>query len=522
MRGEPGTEEEEAGGAVAPRGRTLFNAGVRLSTHLATLLLGLYTVGFIVRSVGVELYGLIGVVNAMVGYASVVTVALTSTVGREVAFAIEARNLERASRDLSTAVFGTLAALAIAIPVPAMVGLLLLDQLFVVPPGQLMAARVLLGLTLITFVLTTVSGPVGVAMFVRNRLDLTGGVSLLRAIAYLAAMAALMAAPVPLLVAVGLAGLLAAALALGLHLAVHRSLLRAVTIHPRSFDWQSVRRTLAVGGWLTLSQIGALLILQSDVVVANVILGTTAAGQLAALTALSLQVRALVGIVSSLFAPDQVVLAARGHEQRFAEYLFQSIRVVTLFVGLLVGVYCGVTSEFLFLWLGPEFAELAPLSWLMMVPLIPILGSMPAWNALIALGKVRAPALLTLIMGILAIGFSVLLAGPIGLGLVGIVVSGVVMLAARNLAFVPWYLHRFAAMDPWRQLRATIEGMVAGGLGVVVTAGARALLPEVKSVWSLAGAVVIGTVVTGGAALPALRTGFRRLKSSSEGLVGVP
>lgn len=522
MRRDVGNEEQEVGGTVAPRGRTLFNAGVRLLTHLATLLLGLYTVGFIVRSVGVELYGLIGVVNTMVGYASVVTVALTSTVGREVAFAIEAKNLARASKDLSTAVFGTLGALAIAIPVPAILGLLLLDQLFDVPPGQLMAARVLLGLTLVTFVLTTVSGPLGVAMFVRNRLDLTGGVSVLKAIAYLAAVAALMTTPMPLLVAVGLAGLVAATLALALHIIVHRSLLRAVCIHPRSFDWQSVRRTLAVGGWLTLSQIGALLILQSDVIVANVILGASSAGQLAALTALSLQVRALVGTVSSLFAPDQVVLAARGHEQRFAEYLFQSIRVVTLFVGLLVGVYCGVTAEFLSLWLGPEFAKLAPLSWLMMVPLIPILGSMPAWNAMIALGKVRAPAILTLVMGVLAIGVSVLLAGPAGLGLVGIVVAGVVMLAMRNLVFVPWYLHRFAGMDPWRQLRATIAGTLVGGLGLVVTTGARTLLPEVESVWSLAGAVVIGTVITGGAALPALRAGFHQLKMCSESLAGVP
>jgi len=73
---------------------------------------------------------------------------------------------------------------------------------------------------------------------------------------------------------------------------------------------------------MTVSQVGALLFLQTDLLIANRALGAAAAGQLAAVSVISLQLRAFAGLVSGLFAPNQIAIWAREDDQAFSRYLF--------------------------------------------------------------------------------------------------------------------------------------------------------------------------------------------------------
>jgi len=166
------------------------------------------------------------------------------------------------------------------------------------------------------------SGPLGAAMFVRNRLDLFSGASLARTVFFIASIVALFSTLGANLATYGVALLAGSILVCFLHLRIHRHLLPGIEISRRWFDRTVLREIISLGGWMTVAQIGGLLFLQTDLLVANRVLGISATGQLAAISVISLQLRTLASLVTGLFAPNQAAIAARGDLTAFPPTFF--------------------------------------------------------------------------------------------------------------------------------------------------------------------------------------------------------
>ena len=424
---------------VAPRGKTLWNALFRFGAQFVAILVNILATPYIIRHLGVESFGIVGVINTLISFMAIATTSITSTVGRNLTIAVERHEYDTAHKEISTAVFGLFRLFAISF-LPLCALSLCIDRFIVMPAALISGARVLFLLAVLSFGLTTLSGPLGAAMFVRNRLDLFSGASLARTLFFIAVIVALFSTVGASLVTYGIALLAGSLLICLLHLWSHRHLLPGISIARHGFDRTILRGIMSLGGWMMVNQIGVILFLQTDLLVANRILGATAAGQFAAISVISLQMRALASLVSGLFAPNQTSLWARKDEAAFSAYLFRSIKLTTLFIGLLVGIFCGSAREILSIWLGKEFAELAPVAIMLTAYLVITLGIMPSWNAVLAVGKVKVPAVVTLIMGIGNVLLAIILASK--MGLVGIALSGGVMLTLRNVIFTPWYIAR--------------------------------------------------------------------------------
>jgi hypothetical protein len=79
---------------VAPRGRTLWNAVFRFGAQFVAVCINLLLTPYIIRHLGVESYGIVGVINTMICYVAIVTTSLTATVGRNLTFAIERESFQ--------------------------------------------------------------------------------------------------------------------------------------------------------------------------------------------------------------------------------------------------------------------------------------------------------------------------------------------------------------------------------------------------------------------------------------------
>jgi len=137
-------------------------------------------------------------------------------------------------------------------------------------------------------------------------------------------------------------------------------------------------------------------------------------------------------------------------------------------MALLVGVFCGSAKEVLTIWLGPQFAPLAPVA-----SYSPLPDRRPrcyaAWNAMLAVGKIKVPAIVTLVMGAGNVVLGFMLARR--MGLMGIAVSGCVMLMLRNAVFTPWYLSGICRIGLWKFWRELGIGAVYGGAIYMISIG---------------------------------------------------
>lgn len=452
----------------AKGGRTGRNAIVRFGVYFVSAAVNLVVMPFVLRGIGIEAFGIVGVMNTLMAFMSIATAAITGAVGRETVRALRGGGAARAEVVVGTALTG----LVVALGVLAIPGFLLarsVDAVFVVPPSLVREAQVFAALALASFGVTTVAGPLRAVAFARNRVDLLSLTALARTATFSILVVVLFSVASPSLVLYGVAVLGGAAVSLLLSIWAARALLPEAKFPVNGVDRGTLRQLLSLGGWMIVIQAGALLFVQTDLVVANRVLGPAAAGRLAALALVSVQVRAVAGMLSELFSPSQMALAFSEDRREFAAYLLRSIRLTTLLLALIVGVFCGSAEQVLGVWLGKEFEPMASIAVVMTAYLIPALGLMPCWNALVAIGDVRIPALVTLGMGTGNVLLGAFLAGPAGLGLMGIAIAGCVALGLRNVLWAPWYVS-VKCKVPLKALAAELlKGSAAGGAVFLVT-----------------------------------------------------
>lgn len=498
------------------RGSTARNLLVRFAVYIAAAGLNILVMPFVLRGVGVEAYGIAGVMNSVVAIVGVGTIAISGAVGRETIRAFGGSGKPGPADVVGTAVSAVCIVLA-CLSVPGLLLALCLQHVFVVPDALLGDARLFVLLVLGSAGASAIAGPLGAIAFARNRVDLLSIAAFGRTAAAAGFVVLAFTLVGPSLSLYGVTILAAALVHLGLTFVFAKKLLpgeRLLGVRPQK---AALSGLLSLGGWMIVTQIGVLLFVQMDLVVANRVLGPTKAGELAGLALIPLQLRAVAGMLSEVFSPSQMALALPGSRQAFAAYLIRSVRSTSLLMALLVGVFCGGAGPILEVWLGRGFGALAPVAITMTAYLVPALGLMPCWNALVAVGEVRGPALVTVGMGLLNVVLGVLLAGPVGLGLMGIAIAGGIALGLRNLVWAPWYVSAKCGVSG----RALGAELVRGGsAGVAVFLVARLVFEALRAASppAVGGALlisgVVGTVIVALLGGDAVREAVGRLRAA--------
>jgi len=247
-----------------------------------------------------------------------------------------------------------------------------------------------------------------------------------------------------------------------------RKLTPSLRVRLNEFDWNILQKLTGTGGWVIINQIGAILYLSIDLLVANRLFGAEASGRYAAVLQLPMLMRTVGSAVAGVFSPTVLYYFARNDADGLVSYLRRAIKCVGLVVALPITLLCGFAEPLLRLWLGPSFSELSPLLFLMAAHLCLNVAVLPLLGLQLAANRVRVPALVTVVMGAANLGLALLLAGPMHWRLYGIAAAGAIMLTAKNVFFTPAYgAHvlgkRWTSFCPELGL---IVGVTAGGIAL--------------------------------------------------------
>jgi membrane protein EpsK len=117
----------------------------------------------------------------------------------------------------------------------------------------------------------------------------------------------------------------------------------------------------------------------------------------------------------------------------------RAMKYVALVIALPIGLCCGLSSPLLKIWLGKSFADWSPLMWLIVGGHIFNIIVNPITGINRGLNKVRWPAIVTFIGGILNLVISVLLVRYTNMGLYGVAISVCFCVVAKHFIFLPMY-----------------------------------------------------------------------------------
>jgi membrane protein EpsK len=218
-----------------------------------------------------------------------------------------------------------------------------------------------------------------------------------------------------------------------------KTLTPGLQIRLSDFDWSILRGLCSTGGWVIVSQIGVMLYLNIDLVLANRLFGAEQSGRYAAVLQLPALLRTLAIAAGEIFAPTMFYIYAQGDFKGLAVYLNRAIKFLGLVMALAIGLICGFSKPLLQLWLGPTFVSMAPLLCLMAFHLCINLSMYPLYAVPLAANRVKIPGLVTLAVGAINLALALLLAGAFGWGLYGLAAAGAISLTLRHLVFTPLY-----------------------------------------------------------------------------------
>ena len=420
---------------------------------------------YLIKRLGVAAYGLVPLANSVTAYLSVLTAGFDSAIGRFLTIDLARNDTKAANRTFNTAFMGSVAVLEILSPVVFLISWLA-PQIFNMPLGYERDAQWLVFLSALAFMLTTFSSSFAVSSYAYYRFDLRLVVNVIRLTAQMASIVLLFLAFSPQLWHVGMGIFLSSLILFVGYWLLWRKLTPQLEVRPKWFDLSLLKKMLTFGGWILVNQLGAMLFLNIDLIIANRVFGPEVAGRYGSVLVLPSSLRALVSTIDGVLVPIVLTLYAQKNRSRLVLFSRFSVKLMGLIVALPIGLLCGLSKPFLTLWLGAEFADLSWLLFVLISHLCVSLAVVPLFSLQVATGNVKIPGLVSLLSGCGSALLAFVLARWSGLGYIGIAVAGAIMLILKNGLFTPLYGAHILALPRFTFL----PSLFGGALGTLFVA----------------------------------------------------
>ena len=451
--------------------RFAVNVAASLGSMAASVLVGFWYTPFMIRHLGVAVYGLVPLAGSITNYLTILTVAVCTTIARYITVDLTRNDVDNANRHFNTFLMVNVV-LAVVLFALACGFSFFLPVFFNIPPGQEHAAKLMFLGSVGAFLITTVANPFQASMWVTNRFEIRSMIEassiLLRA--GLIVLSFRLWAPALWQVAIIIPAI--AAYAFVLDIAACRVLVPSLHLRFSDIDRTKLPELWSMGQWLLLCQVGNLLFLNIDLILINILLGPVASGSYAPLLQWIVLLRTVMSLVAGTLSPPIVVRYASGDMQGLLRLSGQAAKFLGLIVALPAGLLTGFGKPLLGTWLGASFMHLSPLLWLLVIPLAVEAAQYHLSAILIAANKLRMPALTLIAFGVGNVGLAILLAGPFHWGLYGVATAGAITSLGRNGFFMPMYTASVVGESWWAPLKNTGNALMAG----LLLAGAAALV----------------------------------------------
>lgn len=137
-----------------------------------TMLIGLYTSRVILQALGVVDFGIYNVVGGFVSMFSLISVSLTSSIGRYITFELGKGDEDKLRRVFSTSIFVVLGLSLLVFIATETFGLWYFYNKMVIPPDRMDAAFWVFQISVFTFILSLINMPYASSIIAHERMDI--------------------------------------------------------------------------------------------------------------------------------------------------------------------------------------------------------------------------------------------------------------------------------------------------------------------------------------------------------------
>lgn len=397
---------------------------------------------FIVKSLGVEAYGFVGLSNNIIGYLQLATVALNSMAGRFITIEYHKGNLEQANKYFSS-VFYSNVVISAVLAIISIILLAFLEYVIHIPVNLVADVKWLFALLCLNSLLTLVFNVYIVSPFIKNRLDVTSVRNLVSNLIKAAVILVLFGFFSSHLWYIGCSTLICGIYLIIANVKIKDKLTPELGVNLRYFDFVKVKTLLASGVWNLIGKLGDLLQRGLDLLFANWFINAAAMGILSITTQIPFIILSVLGLFTSSFAPSLTKDFAKGNLNEMLNEVYKSIRILSISILVPIAILYIYGDVFYKLWMPTQDSLL--LQKLTICGTFALLVTSPLdgfWNVFTVTNKIKGSSIF-MIINSLVVFLTVLL----GLLLTEDITTKMFIIAAvrslygviRGIVFLPIY-----------------------------------------------------------------------------------
>ncbi|WP_172199909.1 MATE family efflux transporter [Campylobacter sp. RM16188] len=393
---------------------------------------------YILKSLGNEAYGFVGLANAIVAYASVVTVAINSVSGRFVAYEWHRGDIKKAN-DYYSSVLAVNIIFSFAIAAISAVFILNLSRVLNVPEYLTHDVRLTFIFYFINFCVGLFNGVISVCAFVRNKLYLISVRNAISMVILAALIVALFYFFKPMIAYIAISALASSVFVFFSTVFISSKITPELKFTLSNFNFSMIKELASSGIWNSFNALNRILLTGMDLFICNIFLNANLTGILAVAKAAPIILESFVAQLSTIFAPKFVQLYSQKNLRALIAEAKFAMKVVAFIMSVPVAIFVVFGLEFYTLWLpfktSDEINLIYNLSIITLVPILLIGYVFALFNIDSATNKLRRPAIANTILGVSTIAAQIWILKFSDYGIYGVVVVGAIFYSIRIVCF---------------------------------------------------------------------------------------
>lgn len=394
---------------------------------------------YIVKTVGVEAYGFVGLANNFISYASLITIALNALAGRFITIAIHEKKIEKANRYYSSVFLANCLISAVLLLIGTIVWIYL-EYLISIPANILWDVKLLFAALFINCIVSTVGSVFSVATFATNKLYISSFRSIESSMIRAVVLIGLFAFFSPKVSYLGITSLLTGVYCMAFNIHYMHKLLPELHIKRTSFDFAAVKELVGSGVWNLINRLGQILSDGLDLLVTNLFIDATAMGVLSLAKTIPALITTVVGSLVSAFSPNFTILYAQKKHEELVTAVKQSMKIMGVITNLpvIILIVCG--EQFFSLWQPTQDARQLQILSILTIGCTVFSGGINCiYDIFTVVNKLKANSLVVVFSGLLSVLITFILVKFTSLGIYAVAGTSTIVAIIRNLAFTAPY-----------------------------------------------------------------------------------
>ena len=304
---------------------------------------------YITKTLGVEANGFVTLANQLVGYVSLITVALTSMASRFVSINIYKKDFKKANEYFSS-VFIAMVILAISLSLPIAYLIFNIDAFINVSPQFVVDTKILFALAFVNFFVGLILEVYTIATYVTNKLYLQSIRSIEGTIIRCIVIVLLYAIFPSKMYFVTLASIVNLLYTSWWHIHYTKKLLPDMRVSRYYFKWSAIKELISAGSWNIVIQLNNILNTGLDLLLSNWFLGEEKMGMLSVAKTIPVAISTMLNSVSGVFFPEMTRNYAAGNMNAFMGTVRKSIKILGMIFNIPVVFLIVFGRDFYRLW----------------------------------------------------------------------------------------------------------------------------------------------------------------------------